>query len=378
VTKLKKIIFLVLKSVITITLILVLVLFFYAALFYDKKNINEDETKKIEENSTLEEKNLLNKEELETKKLKESLEQKKINQSKTKKIQQKIPIKDGLYATVGSKAITKSDIVNEIKMLIILNNKTFSEEESKKLHEIAIKAAIRRNIKLNEIEKHDLSYNQQDLKNEISRLANKVKMDIKTLQNVFESNDIDFSILQNNIKTELLWNSLIFQLYKNRISIDLEEIEEQLKLIQNKKEIEEYLISEIVIERVETNELKTKINTLMKKINEEGFDKVALNLSISDSAPRGGDLGWISENMISKKLKTVISSTETGKITKPILLPDGVLIFKVRNKRMVKKNINLEEVKNQLVNTEKTKILNMHSASHLKNLRRSISIKFFQ
>jgi len=56
VTKLKKIIFLVLKSVITITLILVLVLFFYAALFYDKKNINEDETKKIEENSTLEEK----------------------------------------------------------------------------------------------------------------------------------------------------------------------------------------------------------------------------------------------------------------------------------------------------------------------------------
>tara|TARA_Y100000590_G_C14979081_1_gene735505 strand:- start:197 stop:547 length:351 start_codon:yes stop_codon:yes gene_type:complete len=116
----------------------------------------------------------------------------------------------------------------------------------------------------------------------------------------------------------------------------------------------------------------------MKKINEEGFDKVALNLSISDSAPRGGDLGWISENMISKKLKTVISSTETGKITKPILLPDGVLIFKVRNKRMVKKNINLEEVKNQLVNTEKTKILNMHSASHLKNLRRSISIKFFQ
>ena len=37
------------------------------------------------------------------------------------------------------------------------------------------------------------------------------------------------------IKTELLWNSLIFQLYKNRISINSDEIEEQLKLLNTKE-----------------------------------------------------------------------------------------------------------------------------------------------
>ena len=50
----------------------------------------------------------------------------------------------------------------------------------------------------------------------------------------------------------------------------------------------------------------------------------------------------------------------------------------VRDKRKVKNEINLEELKNQLVNTEKSKILNMYSMSHYNNLRRSISIKFFQ
>ena len=34
-------------------------------------------------------------------------------------------IQDGLYITVGNNAITKSDIVNEIKILLIVNNESY-------------------------------------------------------------------------------------------------------------------------------------------------------------------------------------------------------------------------------------------------------------
>ena len=63
-------------------------------------------------------------------------------------------------------------------------------------------------------------------------------MDVDTLKNICISNELDFSIIENQIKTELLWNSLIFHLYKNRVTINLEEIDEQLKLSQNKKEFD--------------------------------------------------------------------------------------------------------------------------------------------
>ena len=66
-----------------------------------------------------------------------------------------------------------------------------------------------------------------------------------------------------------------------------------------------------------------------------------------------------------------------GSITKPILLPNGILIFKVRNKRTTENKINLENTKNELVRVEKERALNMHSSSHFSNLRRSVSIKFF-
>ena len=382
--KIKKIIFFTIKSVLTLVALLTLVLFFYAAFFFEppfvEKKTVENQIIKNGESSDIEEEKRL--EEKEKQRLKELQVKEKLSKSEAKQTsnttQTRTIIEDGLFATVGNKAITKSDIINEIKVILILNNKSYSDDERKKLHQMAIKSIIKRNIKQIEIEKNNfLEFSQQDLKKELLRVANNINVDVDTLKNICASNELDFSIIENQIKTELLWNSLIFQLYKNRISINLDEIDEQLKLIKNKKEIEEYLISEIVIKTVEKDKLESAIKELKNKIKIEGFESAAISLSISDSATRSGDLGWINENLISKKLKSVITNTPVGNISEPILLPNGILVFKVRNKRKVERNIDLEEVKNELVNSEKTRILNMHSSSHYNNLRRSISIKFF-
>ena len=382
--KIKKIIFFIIKSTLAIVALLTLVLFFYAAFFYDPSSVEketaENQIIKSEESSDVEEEKRLKEEEKQ--RLEESRVEEKISESEAKKTSNvkiaETTIEDSLFATVGNKAITKSDVLNEIKLILILNNKIFSEKERKKLKQIAVKSIIKRHVKQIEIERNNfLEFNQQDVKKEILRLANNINVDVETLKKICASNQIDFSIIEDQIKIELLWNSLIFQLYKDRLSVNLDEIDEQLKLIQNKKEIEEYLISEIVIKPVEKDKLESVIRELKNKIKIEGFESVAISLSISDSASRGGNLGWIKENLISKKLLSILANTPLGNISEPILLPRGILIFKVRNKRKIEKNINIEETKNELVNSEKTKILNMHSSAHYNNIRSSVSVKFF-
>ena len=96
-----------------------------------------------------------------------------------------------------------------------------------------------------------LKFKREDLEKKLIELANNVNMDLETLKNICESNALDFSLIEDQIKIELFWNTLIFELYKNRIKINAEEIEERLKLIQNKEQINEYLISEILIKSVE-------------------------------------------------------------------------------------------------------------------------------
>ena len=287
-------------------------------------------------------------------------------------------IKDSLIATVGNKPITKSDIINEIKILLILSNESYSDDKREKLYRLAMKSAIRRNVKLNEIEKNpSLEYSREDFQKQMERIASNINLDVETLKNVCASNNLDFSLIEEQVITELLWNSLIFKVYKNRLSINLDEIEEKLKSVKNINEIQEFLISEIVINKVKNEELESHINNLKKKIEIEGFENVAMDISISESASKGGDLGWLKENIISEKFISAIISTPIGKISKPIMLSDGIVIFKIRDKRRIKIEKEIEKIKSELVHDEKTKILNMFSLSHYDSLRRSLSIIVF-
>ena len=370
--KAKKIFFQIIKSILALIILATLILFFYTVFFYNppRTEINTEENKIIkEEKLKVEEKE---------EKLEEPQQQEEVNDLEQKKVEIKkieTTIQDGLFVTVGNRAITKSDIVNEIKIILILNNEPYSSDKRERLQELAIKSTIERNIKEIEINKLGfLEFNQDDLIKEATRLANRINVDLDTLKNICASNELDFKIVESQIKTQLLWNSLIFHFYKDKLIVNVEEIEEQLKSIQNKKEISEYLISEIIIKPEDKNKIETEIDELKNKIKIEGFEKVAINLSISKSAPQGGDLGWLNENAISKEYKSKIATTPIGNISEPIILPEGILIFKVRNKRKIKRN--MEEEKNQLIYAEKTKILNMYSSSHYEKLRRSISVKF--
>ena len=372
----KKIIYFIITLSFTLIVFSTLILFFYAAFFFEppavERKTEENQITKSEESSTLPI------EEVEPKK-----EIVKVDVPEVEEVIVDVPeveevIKDSLFATVGNKAITQSDIINEIKIILILTGQSFTQDIKEQLQSRAIQSIIKRNIKKIEIEKYNsLTFNQPDVDKGLKKLAGNLFMDLDTFENTFIANGIPFSNVIDQIQIELLWNSLIFELYKDRLVISLDEISEQLKSIQNKKEIEEYLISEIIIKQVPKDKLESTIKEIKNKIKIEGFEKVAMNLSISETALQGGDLDWVSENAISEKFKSKIINTPVGNISEPILLPEGILFFKVRDKRKLKKFVNLEDAKNQLVNAEKTKILRMHSLSHYENLRKSITINYY-
>ena len=370
----KKNIFFLIKSFFYLLLTLILILFIYAAFFYKSPSIKEAQVEeKINEDVIKKTKDTQIKKEP-IKEIKEPSKEIKTNDI----IKLKAVIKDSLFATVGNKAITYSDIVNEMKILLILNNQTFSIEKKQKIEAAAIKSTINRNVKRIEIDKYSaLKFNKKDLNSEVKRTANRFNMDVKNFKDMLENNGINYSYFIERYKTDLLWNSLIFLIYKDRLTINLDEIEDQLKLIQNKKEINEYLISEIVINPVAKEDLKSKIEEVMNRINNEGFEKVAMELSISETSMNGGDLGWLNESVIAEKFKSKIINTPLGSISEPILMTKGILFFKVRDKRSFEKFVDLEEIKDHLVTSEKTKILNMHSKSHYDNLRRSVTVKYY-
>ena len=82
---------------------------------------------------------------------------------------------------------------------------------------------------------------------------------------------------------------------------------------------------------------------IKKTINEENFSKAALLYSVSDTSKNGGQIGWIKETSINKKILNELKNTKIGNFSKPIIVPGGFLILKIKDQREIKQEINLEK-----------------------------------
>ena len=141
--------------------------------------------------------------------------------------------------------------------------------------------------------------------------------------------------------------------------------------------LNDMLTLKMIIKPIPQENFQNKLSEIYAEIDVMGFSNYAVENSISETAIKGGNLGWINENSISKEFKKKIVNTPIGKISEPILLPQGILFFKVRDIKKIKKIIDLEDAKNQLVTAEKMKILNMYSLSHYDKLRRNIAVVYY-
>jgi len=277
--------------------------------------------------------------------------------------------------TVGNKPITNYDLKNEIKMLNILSGGKLLNEKNNLINRVGMDSLISRLIKQTEIEKHDFfNFNQKDLDYEVDLISKSIGIGVQDLENIFKSSSIPFSLLIDRIVTDLRWNGLIFNIYKNKITIDNEYITKQLNLIKEKQFIKEYLISEILIDPVPSEKLKDEISKIKNMVNTNGFEKTALEISITGTAANGGKLGWLKETEISEKFKDLIKKTPVGQMSEPLILPEGIMFIKVNENRTVKNKINIENAKTKLVAEEKIKKLNRFSIIHYKKLKNSILI----
>ena len=166
-----------------------------------------------------------------------------ISQNAYSQVDNKILVK------VDNKIITNYDLLREIKTLLLINNIELNNDNYVKTKPIALNGLISRYLKLSEIEKYDIEkFNKRELSSYIDNLAKSQNITVLELKNKFTTNNLNYDTFIENLKVGYIWNSLIFDLYKNQIEINTIEIENELEQIVNsRKTLQRYNISEIEI-----------------------------------------------------------------------------------------------------------------------------------
>ena len=157
--------------------------------------------------------------------------------------------KVSILYTVNNSPITNIEVKNEIEYLKLINNNLDDMDENS-LVVYASKSILREKIKELEISKYfKFGVNDKIVTQNIEKLIFQLGLSNRDdLNELLLSLGLNFKFIMKKVEIELLWNRLIFEKYKNKLSIDEEKIKKNLrmKIDQQKNEIEEYKLSEIL------------------------------------------------------------------------------------------------------------------------------------
>ena len=276
---------------------------------------------------------------------------------------------------IENEIITNIDINNEKNYLIALNN-NLENLDKKQLYLISKNSLIKEKIKKIELDKFfDFEKNRVLMEELIKNLYKNLKFnDEKEFAEYLDNYNLEVDEVGEKILIETLWNQLIFDKFNKNININENKLKIKLEEQLKKNKIEEFNLSEIIFEIKSSEKLEKKRKKISNFINDNGFKNAANSFSISDSAKFGGKIGWVNKTQISKIILEKISKLQIGEITDPIQINNGYIIIKLNDKRLIKRNIDIDKEIKKLVIYEKDKQLNQYSLMYFNRIKKNLLI----
>ncbi len=274
---------------------------------------------------------------------------------------------------INNEIISTIDIYNEIKYLKLIN-RNLKDLNQNNLYEISKNSLIRENIKKIALLKNNVKLNIDEknlerLKNDLSKRL-QLSSD-KELENFLKQVGLNEKDIINKIIIENLWNSFIVKKFIKDVNIDEEKIKREIKETNYQYE---YNLSELIFELDTKEKIDTKYMEIKEKIKENSFEDTAMLLSISDTSQTGGILGWIKESALSPLVKSELVLLQPGAITKPLIIPGGILILKINNKRKVEKEIDVKKELKEIIRNKTNDQLNRFSVLYFNKIKKDILI----
>ena len=278
-----------------------------------------------------------------------------------------------IIVKINNEIITNADVEKEYKYLISLNT-SLQDIEKNEVLSFAKQSIIKEKIKKIELQKiYELNQKNQMIDVMIEGIYQNLNLVSKNeFLNYLEKYNLDFDEIYKKIEIESLWNQMIFEKYQNKVIIDEESLKEEI--LKNPKQMESYYLYELVYDYKSRDEIINKYKEIMESIELIGFKETVLKFSISQSKTNFGLLGWINKNALSNQIKKEIENLPKGKITNPIIIPSGVLLLKLEDKKVENLDIDIDEALKEIIKFETNNQLNNYSVIHFNKIKSKLLI----
>lgn len=269
--------------------------------------------------------------------------------------------------------VTNIDIKKETSYLEILNP-NIVELDSSKIYDLAKKSIVKEIIKKKEINKFFVLEDKDFID---SKLLNDLLKKLDLNENEFENllaqkKSYTLEEIKKKLKIDIFWNDLIYYKFNKQIRINENEITNKVNKLKS-SEKKEYLLSEIIFEKKQTQSLNEYSGRIKESINEIGFKNTANIYSLSETSKFGGKIGWVDENNLSKVIIDNLNNLKEGEHTDVIQIGNNYLILMIDEIKINKLTIDKEKELKKLIQFETNKQLSQFSKIYFNK----VSVNYF-
>lgn len=277
-------------------------------------------------------------------------------------------------ATVNGKEIYLEDVDEQVDQLLSQHQEqegVQTEEMKKRFRKSVLDYLIENELIIQEAKKKGIKVSDKEVEKQVNQMKKMFSSEAE-FDSMLERQNTTLDKFKKRVKEDLLMNKVTQPLYKG-LKVSDEEAkdyyEKNKTLFQESAKVH---LRQIVLGT------KDKAEEILSKLKDgQDFSEVVKKNSIdAPTREKGGDLGWKTEQDISKDLKDAAFALEVGGISDVIKTESGYVIIKVEDKQPMKQ-LSFEESKEQIEQTLMEQKKSEKQKKWVAKLKKKANIKKF-
>lgn len=242
-----------------------------------------------------------------------------------------------IVAVVNDAAITKVDLLVRLQLVIRSSGLPDTPETRARLAPEVLRGLIDERLKRQAVESEGITASREEVVRALTRFAAANGMTIEQFNAAVEQDPLVSEAFTDEAVANIGWEKLIEEKLGPRVNVTQQDVDEEMRRIQEARGKPEYLAAEIFLgvdQPQQDATAKQAAERLMEQLRAGAdFSKLAHDFSQSTTAANGGQVGWVRPDQVDDELASALARMQPGQVSGPIRAAGGYYIVALQATR---------------------------------------------
>ena len=242
-----------------------------------------------------------------------------------------------IAAVVNDEVVSVYDLEQRLKLALASANLEDTIDNRLRFRDRILDQLIEERLQWQESRRRNIAVSEEDVAEEMRLIEQQNGLAVGSLDAFLRANDIDKSVLAEQLRAQIGWRNLIMTRIRPTIVVGDDEIDAVIARMRASAGQRESFVFEIFLavdEAAAEPDVARTAQRLVARLRDGApFQAIARQFSQSSTATAGGALGWVEEGQLIPELDSAIIRLEIGEASDPIATPGGYYILKLGDRR---------------------------------------------